>query len=31
MVDLEGAGISSRAVIRKGAIFCLNRITVAGV
>lgn len=31
VVDLDGSGISSRAVIRKGAIFCLSRVTVAGV
>ena len=31
IVDLDSAGISTRAVIRKGAIFCLTRVTLAGV
>lgn len=30
-MDLDGADVSSRAIIRKGAIFCLSRVTLAGV
>lgn len=31
VVDLDGSGISSRAIIRKGAIFCMKRVTLAGL
>jgi len=31
VVDLDGYGISSRAFIKKGSIFCFKNITVAGV
>ena len=31
VVDLEGDNISSRAVIRKGCIYCFKKMTLAGV
>ena len=31
VVDFDGEGLSSRAVIKKGAIFCLKRFTLAGL
>lgn len=31
VVDFDGSGISSRAIIRKGAIFCMKKITLAGL
>lgn len=30
MVDLQGEGVTSRAVIRKGTIICLSSLTEAG-
>ena len=28
---MEGDGVSSRAVVRKGCVFCFKRMTLAGV